>query len=51
MDEIIQILEDHLSSLQAILGTNFVEFIKDDVLKFETNLNMISEIIEVWLLC
>jgi hypothetical protein len=35
VDEIIQILDDHLSSLQAILGTNFVDFIKDDVLKFE----------------
>ena len=42
-------LEDHLSSLTAILGTQFVEFIKGDVVIWEQKLTLISDVIEEWL--
>lgn len=51
IDEIVTNLDDHQSSIQAILGTQYAEFIRKDVENWEKQLLLIGEILDEWLTC
>ena len=51
VDEVISHLDDHLVSIQTMLGTRYVSEIRADVEAWQVKLVLISDIIDEWLTC
>jgi dynein heavy chain len=49
-DEIRQILEDNILILQSLSASKYVRSIKDRVARWEKDLNIISDVIDIWMI-
>ena len=45
------VLDDHILTLQSMAGSKYAAKLLEVIRKWEKNLNIISEVFEVWLLC